>query len=98
MAWMTSAVPRTRARAPAHQMKIGRRSASHDDHRNVCVAGSIPCDTRSVTAEPVPQCYRDEVLDQLGPVPAAGRLEVAARSKRSGPQRKLERPEVGAFH
>ena len=98
MAWMTSAVPRTRARAPAHQMKIGRRSASHDDHPNLCVAGSTACDTRSATAEPVPQRRRDELLDQLGPVPGSGRLEVAARSKRPGSQRKLERPEAGAFH
>src|SRR6266566_3590996 len=98
MAWMTNAVPRTRARAPTHQMKIGRRSASHDDHPNVRVAGSTACDTRSTTAEPVLQRHRDELLDQLGPVPDAGRLEVAARSKRPGPQRKLERPEAGAFH
>ena len=79
-------------------MKIGRRSASHDDHPNVRVAGSTACDTRSTTAEPVLQRHRDELLDQLGPVPDAGRLEVAARSKRPGPQRKLERPEAGAFH
>ncbi len=79
-------------------MKIGRRSASHDDHPNVGVAASTACDTRSTTPEPVLQRYRDELLDQLGPVPDAGRLEVAARSKRPGPQRKLERPEAGAFH
>src|SRR5256885_5608546 len=98
MAWMTSGFPRTRAGAPAHQMKIGRRPASHDDHPNLCVAGSTACDTRSATAEPVPQRRRDELLDQLGPVPGSARLEVAARSKRPGSQRKLERPEAGAFH
>src|SRR3989442_13665363 len=95
---MTNAVPRTRARAPAHQMKIGRRSASHDDHPNLCVAGSTACDTRSATAEPVPQRRRDELLDQLGPVPGSGRLEVAARGKRPGSQRKLQRAEAGGFH
>ena len=68
MAWMTSAVPRTRARAPAHQMKIGRRSASHDDHPNLCVAGSTACDTRSATAEPVPQRRRDEPADGSDPL------------------------------
>src|SRR5437588_4506378 len=95
---MTSAVPRTRARAPAHQMKIGRRSASQDDQSNVCVAGSTACEVRSVTAEPVPQRSGNEQLDQLAPVPDAGWLEVAVRSKRPGAQRKFERTETGAFH
>src|SRR2546428_11714670 len=93
---MTNAVPRTRARAPTHQMKIGRRSASHDDHPNVGVAGSTACDTRSTTAEPVLQRHRDELLDQLRPGPDAGRLQVAAPSQSPRPPRQLHEPEAGA--
>src|SRR5712692_2275526 len=95
---MTSSVPRTRARAPAHQMKSGRSSASQDDHPSVCVARSPAADTRSATAKPAPQRRRDEPLDQLRPVPETGRLEVAARGKCTRPQRKLERSEAGAGH
>src|SRR5438094_10337247 len=95
---MTRAVIRTSARAPAHQTKIARRSASQPDHPSARAAGSTAGGTRSATAQPAPQCRWDDPGDQLGPVPGAGRLQVAVRCQTPRSERELERPEGGALH
>src|SRR5438094_1231967 len=95
---MTRAVIRTSARAPAHQMKIGRRSASQPDHPSARAAGSTAGGTRSATTQPAPQRRWDDPGDQLGLIRQAGRLQVAARGEGPGPERERERPKSGAVH